>query len=214
MKIPVTPVIGTRAGNLRKSLFSPIIMPYHTETLHIKSLRCIRREQEKNAALLERNENVDGVSRVSIAEAIGKFVFICVGLVVALALYIVLGERPFGIQIATLIAYTGGVFCLVFFRWRWLHEAYSLRKKEVQQQIPRLLAIHAAFLAFLFAVLTFAFFVRPHLPSYWLIERGVKHDSLFSDGLILICSLTGVTQVFISRSILSRSVRDENTTST
>jgi hypothetical protein len=152
------------------------------------------------------NEDVKKGSRVSIVEALTKFVFMSAWIVTVFLLYVFLGDKPFGIQIATIIAYSGSVFCLVFFRWRFLDEAYNLRIEAVQEQIPRLLAIHLAFLGFIVAVLTLALFLRSQLPSFWFTERFGKHGSLFSHGLLLICTLAAVTQVFICRTILSRSI--------
>ena len=145
-------------------------------------------------------------SPVSVAEAVGKLVFVAAAFVAIFVLYVFLADKPFGIQIATIITYTGSIFCLVFFRWRWLNEAYSLRTKQVRQQLPRLMAIHLAFLLSILVVLTAGLLARPRLPNYWVVERGAKHETLFVDALGLFCIVAGVTQVFISRSILRRSL--------
>src|ERR1022692_3611231 len=104
-------------------------------------------------------------SPVSVAEAVGKLVFVAAAFVAIFVLYVFLADKPFGIQIATIITYTGSIFCLVFFRWRWLNEAYSLRTKQVRQQLPRLMAIHLAFLLSILVVLTAGLLARPRLPN-------------------------------------------------
>ena len=76
----------------------------------------------------------------------------------------------------------------------------------MKEKLPRLLAIHAAFLVLIVSLLTAAFAARPHLPAYWFTEHGPKHDRLFWDVLGLTCILVGMAQVLISRGILTRSV--------
>jgi hypothetical protein len=146
---------------------------------------------------------MDKQSGVSFAEMVGKFALILAVVVVTLTLWIYLGKTPVGFLVATLISYSIWVFCLVFFRWRWLPEAYSLRNKKIQRQIPRLISIHAGFLVLVFAVLSVGFFLRPYLPGDWLAERS-KHHSVCSDGLIVVSTLICVAQVYICRRVLSR----------
>ena len=124
-------------------------------------------------------------------------------------IFIVLGERPFGIQIATAIIYTYFAFWYVFFPTRGLLEQYSLRNKAVQQRIPLLLVIHCAFLISVFLGETIWFSMKPHLPSYWFAEHGKRGAPLYV--LVVLASVTVVffAQVLISRRILSRSLRED-----
>jgi hypothetical protein len=147
--------------------------------------------------------------QISVAKQVGTFAGLLVGFVLVLVLYIVLADEPFGIQVATIVAYTGFVFFSVFCDSRWL-KGYSLRQKAVRKEIPLLLAIHAVFLVVVFMVLTIALSLRPSLPASWLAERGKKHDSWFVDLLLLIGAVTITFQVFISRRILSRSVKAQS----
>jgi amino acid transporter len=87
---------------------------------------------------------------IIIGESVGKLIVFLVTIVSIFLLYVLLGDKPFGFQIATLIAYSVSVFTFVFFRWKGLNKAYSLRDKAVRRQIPRLLAIHGAFLVLVF----------------------------------------------------------------
>ena len=156
-------------------------------------------------------EQLDGpekVPQVSIAMSLGIFVAYLLGAFGGFCLFIVLEKRPFGIQIVTAITYTYFAFWYVFFPTRGLLEKYSLRNKTVQQQIPALLAIHCAFLISIFLGQTFWFAMKPHLPSYWVTERGKRGDNLYALVIMVSCVLIFFTQALISRRILSRSLRD------
>jgi hypothetical protein len=144
--------------------------------------------------------------RVSGAMTLGILAAYMVGAFGGVGIFIVLGERPFGIQIATAIIYTYFAFWYVFFPTRGLLEQYSLRNKAVQQRIPLLLVIHCAFLISVCLGETIWFSVKPHLPSYWFAEHGKRGAPL-----VVIGSVTVVffAQVLISRRILSRSLRED-----
>src|ERR1700676_340328 len=116
---------------------------------------------------------------------------------------ILLGDRPFGPQIVSLVADSVLVFYLVFFDTR-LGRGYRLRNKAIQQELPHLLRIHGLYLVLLFALLTFVLSVRPNLPQSWLVESGPKDVSRFAFGLILIGVITVMTQAWTYRKILSR----------
>jgi hypothetical protein len=91
-------------------------------------------------------------------------------------LYVFLADKRFGSQIATLITYSICVLIFVFFRWKGLNKAYSLRDEAVRRQIPRLLAIHAAFMVLVSSMLALASDVRPSFPSGWLTEDARHHS--------------------------------------
>lgn len=133
--------------------------------------------------------------RVSAAMTLGILAAYLAGGVGGFLLFIVLGDRPYGIQIATVIVYTYFAFWYVFFPTRGLLEKYSLRNKTVQQQIPRLLGIHCSLLILIFLGQTILFEMKPHLPGSWLI---------IPFGIVFF------TQVLISRWILSRSLKEDS----
>jgi hypothetical protein len=126
-------------------------------------------------------------------------------------IYIGPAHLPFGIQIATTVIYTAAMFWLIFFPARGDNTEYNLWDERVQEKLPRLLGIHAAFLAWVLAMQAAASVAHPHLPPYWLKEYGSRHETLFEGGGILFYVLTGMMQRLISRGILSRSlgVREE-----
>ena len=115
-----------------------------------------------------------------------------------------LDGRPFEIQTISLIADTEFVFLFVFFDSS-MGRGYSLRNKAVQRQLPQLLQIHFVSLVLLFALITFARSARPHLPHSWLLDPGYRYStSPFVSVLFLIGVAIVITQVLISRKILSR----------
>jgi len=144
--------------------------------------------------------------QISTAMSLGILAAYLIGAFGALCLFIVLGEKPFGNQIATAITYTYFAFWYVFFPTRGLLDKYSLRNKTVQQQIPRLLALHIAFLVSILLGQTVLFAMKPRLQSYWLTEHGKERDTLYEGVLIGSFVIVFFAQVLISRRILSRSL--------
>jgi len=148
------------------------------------------------------------VPHVSLAMTLGILAAYAVGMLAAFCMFIILEEKPFGIQIATAITYTYFAFWYVFFPTRGLLQQYSLRNKKVQRRIPLLLAIHCAFLIPIFVGETIWFSMKPNLPSYWFTEHGKRGAPWYV--LVVMVSIVVVffTQVLISRGILSRSLEE------
>ena len=146
--------------------------------------------------------------QVSTATSLGIAAAYLAGVFGGLLLFIVLADKPFGIQITTAIVYSYFIFWYVFFPTRGLLEKYSLRDPVVQQQVLRLLAIHLAFLTLIVVWQTVLFTVKSRLLNYWLTEHGKRWDTLYE--LVLIGSFAIVfwAQVLVSRRILSRSLRN------
>jgi hypothetical protein len=156
--------------------------------------------------MFEQLDEPQKAPRVSVAMSIGISVAYLLGAFGAFCLFIVLGEKPFGIQIATAITYTYFVFWYVFFPTRGMLDKYSLRNKAVQQQIPTLLAIHSAVLILICWGQTIWFAMKPHLPSYWLTKHGKQGMTLYEWAILVSPVALFFTQVLISRRILSRSL--------
>ena len=140
---------------------------------------------------------------------LGFYLSIVVGLCIGFFLLSEFGCETLALQIATLILYTLAVSFFLFCPTR-LGRGYSPRNKGVQAVLPRLLCIHAVFLVGVFLGQTVAFRLKPHLPASWTAEYGLKHDSVYSISLIVLVTLTIMSQVAISRNILSRSVLAED----
>ena len=128
--------------------------------------------------------------------------------------FVALRENQFGIQIAMIIVDTGFVFLLVFCDTRgW--KGYSLSEEAGRQKLPLLLFIHAGFLVVIFAGVTVAILIHPHLSHFWTLQRnrggrGKLSNLSYSDHVSI---LTGVaivfTQTLISRGILGRALEDK-----
>lgn len=154
--------------------------------------------------MFEQLEEPKETPQVSIGTSVGIAIAYLIGAFGGVCLFLILRDRPFGVQSATAVVYTYFAFWYVFFPTRGLLDKYSLRDKRVQQQLPRLLAIHATFLVLLFFGQTGLFAMKQHLPSYWLTEHGTRGDTLYE--LVLLGTFVALffTQVLISRRILSR----------
>ena len=143
-------------------------------------------------------------SGVSVAKQLGTWLGIVSGGMALFLLGILIADKPFGLQITTLIVYTGLVFFQVFCDSR-AFKGYSLRLTAVRNKISTLYAIHVVFLLFVFVALTAALSLRPHVLSSWHTTNG-KRDNWFDMLLIIIGVTICMCQTLISRKILSRSI--------
>ncbi len=138
--------------------------------------------------------------------------FLCMT-VGSLPLYVVLTDRPFGIQGASAIAYTLFAVFFTFGAWRRFRP-YRFTCPAVRTQFPRLVWRHLGFLVALFAVQTAALAVRLNLPDWWNTATGHgRHGDMppFVFTLMLLCLGLGYAQVFTNRSLLDRAHRDFKT---
>lgn len=146
---------------------------------------------------------MDGHSRISITKSVVTFVGILTTVAAIFLLAVYLDKNPLVLQITSVFGYTACVFYLVFCDSKYWR-GYSLGNEEVRQKLPLLLSMHIVFLVLLLVVETMALWARPHLPSYWRTEYGSKHDTLFEGALILTAASIVMTQILVSRRILSR----------
>jgi hypothetical protein len=144
----------------------------------------------------------------------GLFIVLPIVFVVEAVDVIALRDNPFEIQIALVFVYSGFVFLFVFCDTRgW--KGYSLGEKTVRQKLPLLLWIHAAFLLVIFAGVTEAILVHPHLSLFWTLERNKGGRGKFSNlsyfDHISILTFVAImfTQTYICRGILCRAMKDE-----
>lgn len=158
--------------------------------------------------MFEQLNDRERAPQVSRAMTLGILAAYLVGAFGGLCIFIVFEERPFGVQIASVIMYTYFAFWFVFFPTRGLLEQYSLHDKTVQRRIPLLLAIHSAFLILMFVGETIWFSRKPHLPSYWFTEHGKRGQPLYVLAVMGSVTVIFFTQVLISRRILSRGLRE------
>jgi hypothetical protein len=162
----------------------------------------------RSVVMFEQLDDREKAPQPSRAMTLGILTAYMVGVFGGICIFIALGKRAFGIQIASASTYTYFAFWYVFFPTRGLLEQYSLHDKAVQRRIPLLLAIHCAFLVLIFLGETIWFSMKPHLPSYWFTEHGKPVGPLYV--FVVIGSVTVVffTEVLISRRILSRRLRE------
>ena len=159
-------------------------------------------------AMFEQLDDHEKTPRVSLAMSLGVIAAYLVGVFGGLCIFVVLGERPFGVQVASIIVYTYFAFWYIFFPTRGLLDQYSLHDKRVQRRIPLLMAIHCAFLVLMFVGETVWFSMKSHLPSYWFTEHGKRGRPLYVSVVIVSVTVVFFTEVLISRRILSRGLSE------
>lgn len=121
-------------------------------------------------------------------------------------LLILLENRPYGIQVSSIVAYTVSVALYTFSRNRNGNQPFLLSCPVVQRQIPRLIRRHLGFLAALFVVETTAIGFRPNLPPNLITPRGT-HPSLFAVILGVFCGCLALVQTLTNRSLLEHAHR-------
>lgn len=121
-------------------------------------------------------------------------------------LLILLENRPYGIQVSSIVAYTVSVALYTFSRNRNGNQPFLLSCPIVQRQIPRLIRRHLGFLAALFVVETTAIGFRPNLPPNLITPRGT-HPSLFAVILGVFCGCLALIQTLTNRSLLEHAHR-------
>lgn len=155
--------------------------------------------------MFEQLDKPKKVAQVSIAMSLGILAAYLIGAFGGACLFIVLGGRRFGIQVASAIVYTYFVFWYVFFPTRGLLEKYSLRDKAVQRQIPLLLAIHCVFLISIVFGQTVWLGMKLRQSNRWITEHGTRGLAGYAWVMIVVLFFI---QVLISRRILSGSRRE------
>ena len=136
--------------------------------------------------------------------------FFCM-IVGSLPLFILLMDRPYGLQAASAIVYTIFVVFFTFARTGTRGgkdlPPYMFTCPAVQPHLSRLVRRHLGFLVVLFALQTAALAARPNLPAWWIITDR-KGGSPFELALLFSCLGLGLAQVFTNRSVLKRAHRD------
>jgi hypothetical protein len=126
--------------------------------------------------------------------------FTMLGGVVFLILF---ANRPYGIQVSSVVIYTAAVALYTFSRNRNNMQPFLLSCPVVRRQIPTLIRRHVGFLAALFLVQTTALEFRPNLSEYLITPRG-RDPSLFAVILGVLCGCLAVVQILSNRSLLER----------
>ena len=111
---------------------------------------------------------------------------------------ILLEDRPYGIQLISILGYT-----LVVPIYTLRSGPFLLSCPVVHGQLPRLIRRHLGFLAVLFIGQTTALKLRPNLPAYLITTRGTD-PSLFAVILGIFCLCLALVQIFSTRWLLNR----------
>ena len=118
-------------------------------------------------------------------------------------LLIVLEDRPYGIQLSSIVGYTAAVALYTFSRNRNGNQPFLLSCPVVRGQIPQLIRRHVGFLAALFMVQTTALKFRSILPAYWISPTS-RDASPFVIILGIFCACLAIVETLTNRSLLER----------
>jgi uncharacterized membrane protein YidH (DUF202 family) len=151
----------------------------------------------------EEKDETEELKLSSLLKVLGAIAIGVISFFVVFFIFLILSDRPYAVQIFTLICYTSLTFIFIFFRTK-LGKGYSLSNPFIQKQLPRLLAIHGAFSLAIFSVQTYVMHVWSRLPASWTAETGPKHNSWLSSGLGVILVIVWITEVLVCRGILRR----------
>ena len=124
-------------------------------------------------------------------------------------LFAVLADRPYGIQLASQVAYTAAVILYTFSSNRGL-QRYLFRCPFVRPQLPRLAFRHIGFLAVLFVLQTGALQLRPRLSPSWFVASGWRDTTRFELTLGILCAALAFTEIATNRSFLNRAHFESN----
>lgn len=127
-------------------------------------------------------------------------------------LFLLLMKRPYGVQEASVIAYTIFVVFCTFAstgsRTGKDTPPYMFTCPAVETQVSRLLWRHLGFLVALFVLQTLALAVRPSLSDWWNTERGRKGGTPFEGAFVLLGCGLAFAQVLTNRRLLDRAHRE------
>lgn len=115
-------------------------------------------------------------------------------------LFIYLGDRPFGFQLASVLCYTSFIVLFTFSHYRD-QQRYLFTCPVVRRQRLRLIYRHIAFITALFAAETLALTLRPRLPESWVVANG-RSMPPFVIILFILSGGLAFAQLLTNRSIL------------
>ena len=118
-------------------------------------------------------------------------------------LLISLENRPYGIQLSSIVGYTAAVALYTFSRNRNGNQPFLLSCPVVRGQLPQLIRRHLGFLAALFIVQTMALKFRSNLPAHWITPTS-RDASPFAIVLGIFCLLLAIVEILTIRSLLER----------
>jgi hypothetical protein len=124
------------------------------------------------------------------------------------ALFVILADLPFGIQLATLVPYTALIVPTTFSAQRG-QQPYFFECPVVRRTLPQIARRHVVFLAAVAGLEKVALQLRPYFPLSWLTSKG-KDMPPFVPLLSVFCFCLAFAEILTNRSLLSRSHLDAN----
>lgn len=118
-------------------------------------------------------------------------------------LLILLEDRPYGIQLSSIVGYTAAVALYTFSHNRNNNQPFLLSCPVVRGQLPQLIRRHLGLLVALFIVQTTALRLRPHLPAYLTTPTSTA-PSVFAVILGVFCLCLAIVQTLTNRALLER----------
>lgn len=131
------------------------------------------------------------------------FALLFVAMLGTAPLLIWLNDRPYGIQLSSMVGYTAAVAFYTFSRNRNGNQPFLLSCPVVRGQLARLIRRHLGLLAALFTAQTAALKLRPNLAAQWAAS-GRGNVSLFAPVLGVLCGCLAIAQILTNRSLLDR----------
>jgi hypothetical protein len=125
-------------------------------------------------------------------------------------LFVWLGDRPYGIQFASIIGYTAATILYTFSANKGM-QRFLFDCPYVRTQFGRLAVRHMSFLAALFLLQTAAFSIRPHLSPWWLTANvGSRGMPPFTLVMFILCVALELAEIMSNRSLLERAHTEKN----
>jgi len=122
----------------------------------------------------------------------------------SLILFFWLGDRPFGIQFASIIGYTAATILYTFSANRGM-QRYLFECPYVRSQFRRLAVRHIGFLTALVLLETVILSIRPHLSPWWMTEGfGPRGMPPFVFAMFVLCGTLLIAEIMSNRSLLKR----------
>lgn len=117
-----------------------------------------------------------------------------------------LNDRPYGIQISTLLGYTATVSFYTFTQNRNGNQSFLLSCPIVRGQLTRLIRRYFFYITSLFIAQTTALRLRQNLPAAWITPTS-KDASPFAIVLGILCVVLAIVHTLTNRSLLDRAHR-------
>ena len=122
----------------------------------------------------------------------------------SLILFLWLGDKPFGIQFASIIGYSAATILYTFSANRGM-QRYLFECPYVRSQFRRLAVRHIGFLTALVLLQTVILPICPHLSPWWMTEGiGPRGMPPFVFAMFVLCGILLIAEIMSNRSLLKQ----------